>query len=382
MNRIKNLFQAVFILSPCLALGDVTTSIVTSYATFPKSSPLSFDNDLTVELKTVGRLEISEWTLEYDLVGRKSQNDEGKNIVEPRQFFIGRSIGEVDVYIGNRQLFWGVAESKNVVDFVNQKDAAAGRSAENKLGAPSVSLEFYLSDAEFQYIYIPVFREQTFNDQFAHLGLGLSLNDADFSDEKGFYGGDHAFRYSNSLGDLDFGINGFYGTARDPIILVDGNNGATPYYPEYRAVGVDLQYTGDNTLYKAEVAIGEQDATDTTAYVLGIENTLYSVGNSNWDFGIIVETQYDDRPQAISPRFDVGGLRLTANNANDTNAILLYYQDESRKQKSYVLQFSHRLRNGVTLEVEYIEFYSSDAALPFHNFIDDTSLQIGVGIYF
>ncbi len=62
--------------------------------------------------------------------------------------------------------------------------------------------------------------------------LGLSLTDADFSDEKGFYGGDHAFRYSNSLGDLDFGINGFYGTAREPIILVDGNNSATPYYPD------------------------------------------------------------------------------------------------------------------------------------------------------
>ena len=369
-------------MSPCLALGDVTTSIVTSYATFPNNTPLSFDNDLTVELKMVGQHQLSEWTLEYDLVGRKSQNDEGKNIVEPRQFFIGKSIGEVDVYIGNRQLFWGVTESKNVVDFVNQKDAAAGRSSENKLGAPSVSLEFYLSDAEFQYVYMPVFRERTFNDEFAHPGLGLSLNDADFSDEKGFYGGDHAFRYSNSLGDLDFGINGFYGTAREPIILVDGNNSATPYYPEYRAVGVDLQYTGDNTLYKAEVAIGEQDATDTTAYVVGIENTLYSVGNSNWDLGIIVETQYDDRPQAISPRFDVGGLRLMANNANDTNAILLYYQDEARKQKSYVLQFSHRLRNGFTLEVEYTEFYSSDAALPFHNLMDDTSLQIGVGVYF
>ena len=382
MNRIKNLFQVAFILSPCLALGDVTTSIVTSYATFPNNTPLSFDNDLTVELKMVGQHQLSEWTLEYDLIGRKSQNDEGKNIVEPRQFFIGRSIGEVDVYIGNRQLFWGVAESKNVVDFVNQKDAAAGRSSENKLGAPSVSLEFYLSDAEFQYVYMPVFRERTFNDEFAHPGLGLSLNDADFSDEKGFYGGDHAFRYSNSLGDLDFGINGFYGTAREPIISVDGNNSATPYYPEYKAVGVDLQYTSDNTLYKAEVAIGEQDVTDTTAYVVGIENTLYSVGHSNWDLGIIVETQYDDRPQAISPRFDVAGLRLIANNANDTNALLLYFQDEARKQKSYVLQFSHRLRNGFTLEVEYTEFYSSDAALPFHNLMDDTSLQIGVGVYF
>ena len=71
-----------------------------------------------------------------------------------------------------------------------------------------------------------------------------------------------------------------------------------------------------------------------------------------------------------------------ANNANDTNAILLYYQDEARKQKSYVLQFSHRFRNGVTLEVEYTEFYSSDEALPFHNLMDDTSLQMGVGVYF
>ena len=382
MNRIKKVLHAAFVLSPCLALSDVTGSMVTSYAVFPNSSPVSFGDDVIVELKAVGQHELSEWLLEYDFVGRKSRNDEGKNIFEPRQLFIGRSVGEVDVYIGNRQLFWGVTESKNVVDFVNQKDAAAGRSSENKLGAPSISLEFYLDDAEFQYLYLPLFRERTFNAQFAHPGLGLSINNAKFSKEKGLAGGSHAFRYSNSLGDLDLGINGFYGTAREPNILLNSNGSATPYYPEYGAVGVDLQYTGDSTLYKAEIAIGEQDAIKTTAYVIGFESTLYSVGNSNWDLGIIVETQYDDRSQAISKRFDVGGLRLTANNASDTNALFLISQDETRKQKSYVAQLSHRLTNGLTLEVEYTEFYSSDMALPFSNLMDDTSLQIGVGVYF
>ena len=382
MNRFKNLLQATFILSPCLAFGEVTTSIVTSYAVFPNSSPLSFDSDLIVELKAVGQHEFADWTLEYDIVARKSRNDKGKNIVEARQFVIGRPIGEVDVYVGNRQLFWGVTESNNVVDYVNQKDAAAGRSSENKLGAPSVSFEFYPGDAEFQYVYMPVFREQTFNDQFAHPGLGLSLNSAEFSVEKGNLAGDHAFRYSNSFGALDYGISGFYGTARDPILSVDINGRATPYYPEYRAFGVDLQYTGDSTLYKAEIAIGEQDAVATSAYVVGVEKTLYSVGTSDWDLGILIETQYDDRPQAVSKRFYVGGVRFTANNANDTNALLLYSQDETGKQESYVMQFSHRLRSGVTLEAEYIDYFSSEAALPFHNLMDDTSLTIGVGVYF
>ena len=86
--------------------------------------------------------------------------------------------------------------------------------------------------------------------------------------------------------------------------------------------------------------------------------------------------------QAISERFDVGGFRLAANNASDTNALFLYHQDEARKQKSYIVQFSHRLRNGLTLEAEYIEFYSSDAALPFYNLMDDTSFKIGLGVYF
>ena len=383
MIKVFSLIAAMLCTMHTMAIAEISGSLTASYFFYPNSMENSFKDDVSAELKAMGQSSLShDWELEYELVFRKSREDKGKNIIEPRQLFLRKPFEPFDFFIGNRQVFWGVTESKNVVDFINQADSASGNTTEDKLGASSISADFFVSDAEIQYFFIPYFRQRTFNDQNAHPGLGLPLNPATFSDEKGRMGGDHALRFSNSIGDFDIGLSGFYGTARGPILIINSNGTATPYYPEYKALGFDIQYTGDRTLYKAEFANGKQDESNVIAYVAGFESTLYSIAGSSWDIGIIGELQYDNRKQAAAKKFNTGGVRLAANNASDTTLLVLYSLDGSGNQSNYSAQFSHRLNNGLKVEAEYTEFYSSKIDLPFFNLIDDTYFQLSIGYYF
>ena len=99
----------------------------------------------------MGYEELSHFQLVYEFIFRKSLNDSGMDIVEPRQFFLSKTFGEIDAYLGYRHTFWGVVESRNLVDLINQHDMAAGISSDNRLGAPSISFETYLGSGDFQY---------------------------------------------------------------------------------------------------------------------------------------------------------------------------------------------------------------------------------------
>ena len=250
--------------------AETSGSLEITGSYFPKSLDESFDTNITAEAKVMGYEELSHFQLVYEFIFRKSLNDSGMDIVEPRQFFLSKTFGEIDAYLGYRHTFWGVAESKNLVDLINQHDLAAGISPDNRLGAPSISFETYLGSGDFQYWYIPRFRERTFNEQNAHPGFGLPVLPAQFAHTKRSKAPDHAIRYGNSIGDIDYAMSVFDGTAREPIIRVAEIGSILPYYERMRSIGLELQYTGDSVLYKFEGLNGTQGEEDFNAAVMGL----------------------------------------------------------------------------------------------------------------
>ena len=176
--------------------AETSGSLEITGSYFPKSLDASFDTNITAEAKVIGYEELDDFELQYEIVIRKSLNDNGKDIIEPRQLFLSKTFGDIDVYLGYRHTFWGVAESRNLVDLINQQDMAAGMSPDNKLGAPSISIETYLGSGELQYWYISRFRERTFNDTNAHPGFGMPVSSAQFAHAKGSEASDQALRLS------------------------------------------------------------------------------------------------------------------------------------------------------------------------------------------
>jgi hypothetical protein len=260
---------------------------------------------------------------------------------------------------------------------------AAGISPDNKLGAPSISFETYLGSGDFQYWYMPRFRERTFNEKDAHPGFGLPVFPAEFAHSKGVEAIDQALRYGNSSGDVDFAFSLFDGTAREPFIVVDSAEGAiVPFYERMRSVGLELQYTGESILYKLEGLTGAQGDENFNAAVLGAERTVYSILDTPWDMGLIVEYQYDDRVQAQIERMFVSGVRLTSNDEFDTSLLVLYTVDDDLSQSIFGLEASRRLRNGMTLDFNYLLYQSDEQHLPLYSLIDDSELSLTLGYYF
>ena len=91
---------------------------------------------------------------------------------------------------------------------------------------------------------------------------------------------DFAFRYSNAVDLLDFGLTAFVGTSREPSFSrhfqAEGKP-LVPYYEQIRQYGIDAQLTTDPWLYKLE-AVHRSGARnlrgreeDYSAFILGME---------------------------------------------------------------------------------------------------------------
>ena len=372
----------IWLLSVIQVKAETSGSLEITGSYFPKSLDASFDTNITAEAKVIGYEELDDFQLEYEIIIRKSLNDNGKDIVEPRQLFLSKTFGNIDAYLGYRHAFWGVAESRNLVDLINQQDMAAGISPDNKLGAPSISIETYLGSGELQYWYIPRFRERTFNDANAHPGFGIPVSPAQFAHVKGSKASDKALRYANSIGDIDYALSMFDGTVREPLIRVNEMGGIIPYYERTRSIGLELQYTGDSILYKLESLTGTQGEEFFNAVVLGTEKIVYSVFETQWDMGLIIEYQYDDRAQALIDRIITSGVRLTANDEFDTSLLVLYTVDANSNQSLFGLEASRRLRSGMTLDLNYSLYHSDVQNLPFYSLIDDSEVKVTLGYYF
>ena len=363
--------------------GEVNAKLIADFRSYPNSNAGTIDSGQSLELNIEAYQDFGTARGVLELVARIDDQDTGRRILDARQAYVSTELGGVQVYVGNRQEFWGKAESTNIVDVVNQKDAAADQGGAGKLGAPSVSIEKYLDYGDLQFWFMPNFRELTFNDADAHPSGELPVKAARYQRADGENADDFAFRFSTVVDDWDLAGSLFYGTARTPIMsVVDAGKALEPYYPEQRSVGLEVQYTGDATLLKWESLHGKQDSKDFFAAVAGLEYTLYGVLDQVWDLGLIAEAQYDERTQAAAKRFYVGGLRLTLNDAEDTTLLLLTSQDEAKDQSLISFEASRRLNSWSSIDVGAKFFDAKTPTSVFGVLNDDDAISVKLNMFF
>ncbi len=322
-----------------------------------------------------------------EFIVREDEKDSGRRITEARQAYFRTPFAGFDVFLGNRQEFWGKAESKNVVDLINQSDAAANEGKSGKLGALSISAERYVDIGDLQLWYISGFREKTFNDSDAHPSSGLTVNSAQYARKDGKDADDFAVRLSSFAGDWDLAGSVFYGTARDPILTVAvGGKALNPYYALQKSIGLEAQYTGDATLLKWESLHGTQSSLIGThnfsAAVAGIEYTYYRSFETKLDIGLIGEVQHDDRPQAAANQFGVAGVRLVFNDIADSNILFLLSADSKMDQSIVSLEASQRI-NDVTSVKLTSQFYNARTATSAYGQLsDDDAVTLTLNMFF
>jgi len=275
----------------------------------------------------------------------------------------------IEVLAGFNQVFWGVTESRHLVDVINQRDAVEDIDEEDKLGQPMINLAMQLDWGRIDVFALTGFRERTFPGRAGRLRPPLPIDDNASRYESGAGPGriDWAARWSHFLGDWDVGVHLFHGTGREPRLELDLQEGRiVPVYGVITQGGIDLQYTKDAWLWKFEGLARSGQGRTFGATVAGIEYTLYQLGGSAADLGLLFEYLYDGRDETAFPTIyndDVFlGARLGFNDVQDSAILLGAVVDTTDRSVAAFLEAGRRLGHHLTFAFEGRFFLDVDAA--------------------
>ncbi|MFP5307937.1 MAG: hypothetical protein ACLGI7_19220, partial [Gammaproteobacteria bacterium] len=295
---------------------------------------------------------------------REDLRDDSRSHADARELYYAQ-IGETaEVRIGLRHVFWGVAESRHLVDIINQSDFVEDLDNEIKLGQPMLDAAFIGDLGTVQLFLMPYQRARSFPGEDGHpqLPYPVAPGEARYASRRGQHHLDYALRYEHSVGAWDIGLSWFDGTAREPQILpclrrgsgfagtearancdlfsaieipqspfpdlvtellqqagllpsdeavrdalvaeIEANLVLVPYYERLRQIGVDAQALSGGWAWKLEAVYREATGGHSAAAVAGFEYTFARFFDTGWDVGVLGELLYDDRDYLLDGRYD------------------------------------------------------------------------------
>lgn len=321
---------------------------------------------------------------------RLDQHDSERSHFDLREFYWRKSYAGAELAVGLRKVFWGVTESRHLVDIINQTDFVENLDTEDKLGQPMVSLRLVRDWGNVEFFLMPYFRERTFAGQEGRPRVRFVVD----TDNPVYESGaetrhvDWALRWSHYIGDFDIGLAHFSGTARDPRLVPQFSSSGPPvlipHYDQLDQTSIDLQATKGAWLWKLELATGEQLNKRFTAAVGGIEYTLYGIFDSAVDLGLIGEYQFDDRGSGVTPFQDdiaLGG-RLAFNDTQSSELLLVTGIDVDTRGRFTTIEGSRRFGQNWkgSIEVRFISNIAVGDLLA--DLRDDDYLELTFARYF
>lgn len=320
---------------------------------------------------------------------RADSHDNERSHADLREAYWGLERDGWDVTIGINKVFWGVAESRHLVDIINQTDLVEDIDQEDKLGQPMINLNLQRDYGRFGVYLMPWFRERTFSGPDGRLRPPLAIDDDqsvyESSGEENHL--DVALRYSHFIGDVDIGVHVFDGTSREPsFIVVPGGTQLLPFYEQMTQIGVDLQYTREEWLWKLE-AIGRDASSDTFAAVVGgFEYSFYGVRGSNADIGVLLEYLYDgrsiDAPPTTSDNDLFVGTRLALNDASDTSVLAGFAVDLDTNELFLNVEAERRFGDSLSAELRLRAFMNAEPNDASFSFEHDDYLQLRLSWFY
>ena len=377
---------------------DVGASVGAELRTFFEDGalPRQFDT-FQPSLQLEGDIRWQSDSRAFDLVlvpyARIDGQDDRRSHFDMREAYIRWNGDEWTVRAGLAKVFWGVAESRHLVDIINQYDTVEDIDEEDKLGQPMLEVSTIRDWGQITGYVMPVFRKRTFPGFDGRLRFpGTVDNDiARFGEgDERSQDVDFALRYSHYIGDWDIGLSFFHGASREARLLPSNPEGVfQPFYDDITQVGVDLQYTKDAWLWKFEGIIRETPFETFAAAVGGFEYTFYGVTDGGADLGVLMEYQYDGRSQnffeavpTIADNDLFVGARLAMNDSQDTSVLGGAVVDTSDGSMSGLVEASRRIGDYWIVEAEGRFFVNADAGNLLSLFEQDSHFTLRLTRYF
>jgi len=290
-----------------------------------------------------------------------------------------------ELRVGVRHIFWGVTESQHLVDIVNQTDGVERPDGEAKLGQPMVQLSLIRGWGTLDLFFLPWFRERPFPGNEGRLRPPLPISkDATYAADDVERHLNFAGRWSHFRGPFDFGLSHFYGTARDPLLLDDGQGSLRPHYARIHQTGLDAQAITGGWLWKLEVIHRSGQGDRFTALTGGLEYTFSNVKRSGADVGLLMEYLWDQRDAGPSPFGDdvFVGSRLALNDVQSSVLLAGVVVDHSSATTALFVEASRRVGASWKVELEARAFANVDPLDPFYAFRRDSHFELKVRKYF
>ena len=315
--------------------------------------------------------------------------DDERSHGDLREAYWGVDGNTWDLTAGVSKIFWGVTESRHLVDVINQTDLIEGIDEESKLGQPLVNLNFQRDYGRFGLFVMPYFRERTFPGADGRF-RGPLVVDTDSpiyesSDEEAHV--DLALRYSHYIGDVDLGVHVFEGTSREArFILAPEGDRLLPVYDLMTQVGIDIQYTNEAWLWKLESIARDTRVDSFMAAVGGFEYTFYGIKDSATDVGVLVEYLYDDRNELSPPTASNNdlflGTRLALNDPDDTSVLAGVAVDLDTQELFLNIEAERRFGDTLSAQLLLRSFMNAAEDSGMHTVKQDDYIQLQLSWYY
>ena len=293
--------------------------------------------------------------------------------------------GEWELRLGIDRVFWGVVESRPLVDIVNQTDLVEQPNEKTKMGQPMAHFTWSGDWGALELFGLTGHRTRTFPGAHGRLRSALVVDPGltSYESSAGEWHLDFAGRYSGSFGPFDVGLSVFDGTSREPTLLpaqVESGLVLAPHYEQIRQFGLDAQLTTGDWILKLEAIhrAGAQnrrlvhplgyEEDDYAAFVVGGEYTFNSVWDSDADVSLLAEWTRDGRGRWATNVFENDlflAARLGLNDEQSTEFVVSTLASLDTDGRILSAEFKRRLSDRWSLHVEstvYLDIDRNDVA--------------------
>lgn len=271
-----------------------------------------------------------------------------------------------ELQLGLREVFWGVTESGNPVDVINQRDPEVAGRGYSKLGQPLVQVTGWLGWGTVDLLLMPLFRERSYRGAAGALWAPQPVDDSQPVFQRGsrYFRPAAALRWSQRLAAWDLGLAYLRGTSREPWFAPGkdraGREVLIPHYDEVDQLVIDGQLTVGSWLWKLEATTLDPQTGRYVAVVGGLEYAFADY------FSVYLEYLFDSRGHAATTSFEddlYAGARLLLPGGTVEVA---GYVDRESLNAVVVLSASRRLSEATTLALEGRVFQGRSTLEPGH----------------
>ena len=381
-----------------LGPGELTGFVAADVRVFPFSPAFPEQLDRSVVPSLVFQPEYRYgWNNGQDRItivpfGRLEYGDDNRTHFDLRELNWLHIAPSWDLLFGVGKVFWGVTESRHLVDIINQTDLVEDIDAEDKLGQPMLRFSLLRDWGTLTLFALPRFRERTFPGPKGRLRAEpyVDTDDPVFESPLKQWQPDFAVRWTHTLDAFDISLAYFYGTSREPRLLPSQDQTdrfvLLPHYDLMHQASLDVQFTMGNWLGKLEAIIRSGYGSRFAALVGGFEYTFYGIFGTAFDLGVLGEYLYDGRNDEAPPTpFNNDafvGVRLTFNDVQSTEILAGSVVDLDTRATLLNLEASRRIGQRWKLEVEVRAFVNIPPSDVLFSVRRDDYIQVRVARFF